>query len=107
MQCRALKALRNEFKKFTGFMVPDAISRPSVQAVAYLSSSDICLPIEDKTSPPVVAFSAILKSKKSSKSLPSLISPMCSCLASEALTGDAMLAVVHNLELRADINDYK
>jgi hypothetical protein len=104
MQFQALTALRNEFKKFTGFMIPDFISEPSTQAVAYLSSEDICLPIEDATSPPVVAFSAILNSKRS-KSLPSLISPMCSCLASEALTGDAMLSVVHNFESAADSVD--
>jgi hypothetical protein len=105
MQLQSLIALRNEFKKFTGFMVPDAISEPSARAVTCLSSPDICLPIEDDSSPPVVAFSAILHSKKTPKSLPSLIPPMCSCLTSEAMTGDAMLSVIHSFEAAADTID--
>ena len=106
MQFEHLAELRAEFKKFTGFMIADAISEPASKAVALLSSPEgICLPIEDVSCPIVQAFSAILHHKKAMRGWPSLISAMCPCIATDAITGDALLAVMQAIESVSDLVD--
>ncbi|OHT09725.1 hypothetical protein TRFO_21235 [Tritrichomonas foetus] len=98
MQFKYLADLKCEFKKFTGFMTPDIISEPSAKSIAFLSDPNMCLPIEDASVPIVAAFSVILNSKKQMKSWAPLISSMCSCVSSEAITGEALHKIVESME---------
>ena len=94
MQFKYLADLKAELKKFTGFMTSDVISEPASRSVAFLSDPNLCLPIEDSSSPIVSAFSAILSNRKFIKSWPPLIATMCSCISTEAITGDALQTIV-------------
>lgn len=106
MQFEHLAGLRTEFKKFTGFMVADVISEPASRAVALLSQPDgICLPIEEQSCPIVQAFAAILQHKKAVKGWPALISAMCACIATDAITGDALMSVLTSIESVVDLVD--
>ena len=106
MQLKHLADLKHEFKKFTGFMIPDSISDPSSKSVSYLSDSNLCLPIEDSSSPIVSAFSGILSNKKLIKAWPPLISTVCSCITSEVITGEALHRIVKTMENSANDLDY-
>lgn len=106
MQFKYLADLKTELKKFTGFMTSDVISEPASKSVALLSDPNLCLPIEDSSSPIVSAFSAILHNRKSMKSWPPLIATMCSCISTEVITGDALQTIVETMESVSNEIDY-
>lgn len=102
MQFEYLAELGKEYKKFTGFMVNDQLRFPSSEAVALLSSEDICLPIDDPSSPIISAFIEILKSPKGLKTSPKLVSTMCTVANSEIIQGNALNEILKVIENNAE-----
>ena len=98
MQFQYLSELGKEFKKYTGFMVPEAVRQPSIEASSLLQSEEIALPIDSASSPIVVAFTNILNNAKTSKTSSPIVSTMCNVLSAEIFQGEALTEILTILE---------
>ena len=98
MQFQYLSELGKEFKKYTGFMVPESVRAPSIEAMQLLQSENIELPINSTNSPVVIAFTNILTNAKTSKTAAPLIATMCNVVSTEMLQGNALSEILKHLE---------
>lgn len=98
MQLEYLSKLERDFRKFSGFMLPDAIRHVSHNASAFLSNPDICLPIDDKNSPVCFAFGEIIKNKKVSKTSETFFNNIMNVTSSEIFQGEALRSIYFSFE---------
>ncbi|KAK8876445.1 Endocytosis and vacuole integrity protein [Tritrichomonas musculus] len=105
MEAKYITELKNEYKKYSRFMVPEVVRTPSNEAITALSDSSFSFPIENSQHPIITAFWQILENKKTNKTSASLINLICDCLRQELIIKDALSSIVRKFETFTEIED--
>jgi len=90
--------LIKEFRKFTGFMVPESVKSPVNNAINYLVSKDFALPIDSLSSPVMVGLLAVMENKKTSKMSQNIVVIVCNGIIHDFFIGDAVSSLFRRIE---------
>lgn len=95
MQKEALKQLRDELSKLTGFMSPTPIKSAASEAIRFMNQKGVKYPICIPNSPIISAYASIFANSKELKNFQQLLNRLVDLIRSDIFRSDALLIITN------------